>query len=359
MFPAKGGISAHYSPHMILSHRNVDYKKHCQIEFGSYVQASQENDPTNTNRARAINGIYLCPTNNIQGGHEIMDLYTGRVIVRLKVIEIPVTQTVINRVEKMAEDQGFKSLKFMDRNRQTTMEIFPDADQIAGVYDDDDEYEDSDSDSENGDEPELEQVNQEELDELFDDMTADEREIAINERENEMANRDQPQEIESEESEPEEMPEDDESNDDNEDSDNIVNENDSDDDSDGSSDDDDTGQVEVESEGPRRSTRARSEVVRLDPKPQEKFYIQAATLKNKVKIAKEPVHKTIKFGDLEKVKNMRIEKCHNLMSQSVDKENEIVYTTSKASVIAHVMTEIRGKVMEQGHCFGQQYIMQK
>eukprot|EP00980_Cylindrotheca_fusiformis_P010264 scaffold2279_cov88-Cylindrotheca_fusiformis.AAC.1 len=47
------------------------------------------------------------------------------------------------------------------------------------------------------------------------------------------------------------------------------------------------------------------------------------------------------------------------MSQSVDKENEIVYTTSKASVIAHVMTELRGKVMQQGHCFGQQYIMQK
>eukprot|EP00980_Cylindrotheca_fusiformis_P023601 scaffold10669_cov67-Cylindrotheca_fusiformis.AAC.1 len=54
MFPAKGGISSHYSPHMILSHRNIDFKKHCQIEFGSYVQASQENDPTNTNHARTI-----------------------------------------------------------------------------------------------------------------------------------------------------------------------------------------------------------------------------------------------------------------------------------------------------------------
>eukprot|EP00980_Cylindrotheca_fusiformis_P016549 scaffold4962_cov112-Cylindrotheca_fusiformis.AAC.3 len=37
MFPAKGGISAHYSPHMILSHQNVDYKKHCQIEFGCFL----------------------------------------------------------------------------------------------------------------------------------------------------------------------------------------------------------------------------------------------------------------------------------------------------------------------------------
>eukprot|EP00980_Cylindrotheca_fusiformis_P024430 scaffold11901_cov69-Cylindrotheca_fusiformis.AAC.1 len=85
------------------------------------------------------------------------------------------------------------------------MEIFPDADQIAGVYGDDEDYEDSDSDSEDGDEPELEQVNQEELDELFDDMTADEREIAINARENEMADRDQPQEeSEPDESDPDE-----------------------------------------------------------------------------------------------------------------------------------------------------------
>eukprot|EP00980_Cylindrotheca_fusiformis_P020829 scaffold7825_cov87-Cylindrotheca_fusiformis.AAC.3 len=273
--PAKGGISAHYSPHMILSHRNVDYKKHCQIEFGSYVQASQDNDPTNTNRACAIDGIYLCPTNIIQGGHEIMDLSTGRVIVRPKVVEVPVTPTVIDRVEKMAEDQGYKSLKFMDRNRQTTMEIFPDADQIAGVYGDDEDYEDSDSDSEDGDEPELEQVNQEELDELFDDMTADEREITINARENEMADRDQPQEeSEPDESDPDESPEDTELDDDNGDSDNIVNENDSDDDSDGSSDDDDSGQVEVESSRLRRSTCARVEVVRLDPKPQEKSYLQ-------------------------------------------------------------------------------------
>eukprot|EP00980_Cylindrotheca_fusiformis_P025483 scaffold13833_cov71-Cylindrotheca_fusiformis.AAC.1 len=77
------------------------------------------------------------------------------------------------------------------------------------------------------------------------------------------------------------------------------------------------------------------------------------------KAEEQPVHKTVRFGDLEKVKDMRIEKCHNLMSQSVDKESEIVYNTSKASVIAHVMTELRGKVMQQGHCFGQQYIMQK
>eukprot|EP00980_Cylindrotheca_fusiformis_P026694 scaffold16966_cov57-Cylindrotheca_fusiformis.AAC.1 len=73
-----------------------------------------------------------------------MDLSTGRVIVRPKVIEVPVTQTVINRVEKMAEDQ--------------------DADQIAGVYGDeneeDEDYfdEENDENSDEEDEPELEEI---------------------------------------------------------------------------------------------------------------------------------------------------------------------------------------------------------
>eukprot|EP00980_Cylindrotheca_fusiformis_P022776 scaffold9742_cov52-Cylindrotheca_fusiformis.AAC.1 len=123
-----------------------------------------------------------------------MDLSTGRVIVRPKVIEVPVTQTVINRVEKMAEDQGYKSLKFSDRNKRTTMEIFPDADQIAGVYGDENENEDDDyfdeekdENSDEEDEPELEEIDREELDELIDDMTTEERETArrIEEAENE------------------------------------------------------------------------------------------------------------------------------------------------------------------------------
>ena len=34
IFPAKGGILAYYYPCMILNQINLDYKKHCQYEFG-------------------------------------------------------------------------------------------------------------------------------------------------------------------------------------------------------------------------------------------------------------------------------------------------------------------------------------
>jgi hypothetical protein len=45
LFPAKGGVSAYLSPYMIMTGRNLDFLKHCQVTFGTYVQANQENDP--------------------------------------------------------------------------------------------------------------------------------------------------------------------------------------------------------------------------------------------------------------------------------------------------------------------------
>ena len=75
LFPAKGGISPYLSPHVLVGGQNLDYEKHCQIPFGAYIQANQENNPKNTNAPRTIDAIYLRPVpHNIQGGHELMDL---------------------------------------------------------------------------------------------------------------------------------------------------------------------------------------------------------------------------------------------------------------------------------------------
>ena len=111
MFPDKGGVSAYLSPHVFMGGQDLDYNKHCQIPFGAYVQGAQENNPTNTNAPRTIDAIYLRPLNNIQGGHELMNLSTGKVITRRKVVELPVTDLIIKTVEGMAEKQGMKTLK--------------------------------------------------------------------------------------------------------------------------------------------------------------------------------------------------------------------------------------------------------
>jgi hypothetical protein len=177
-FPAKGGVSPYYSPHVLLGGRDLDYNKHCQVPFGAYVQAVQENNPKNTNAPRTIEAIYLRPSNNIQGGHELMDLNSGRVITRPRVWELPVTSLVIKAVEAMAEEQGIKSLKLQNRRKS---EFYP-ADWIAGVdyeverddenndevqnENDDDDNDDNDDDN---DEEEYDRVDQQELEEILAD----------------------------------------------------------------------------------------------------------------------------------------------------------------------------------------------
>ena len=79
--------------------------------------------------------MYLCPMNNIKGGHELMDSYSGRVLTRPNVKVIPIIQSVINTVEAMGAKQGFKSLMFKNRYRI----LMHPANWIAGVDHDEDE----------------------------------------------------------------------------------------------------------------------------------------------------------------------------------------------------------------------------
>ena len=85
---------------MILSQKNWDYNKHLQVEFSSYVQASQVNDPKNATHPRTLDGMYLCPAPNFQSGNQIMNLWMVKLITRPKLFEITITDIVINAVEK-------------------------------------------------------------------------------------------------------------------------------------------------------------------------------------------------------------------------------------------------------------------
>ncbi|MGC8538238.1 MAG: hypothetical protein ACP5MZ_04665, partial [Candidatus Micrarchaeia archaeon] len=124
-----------------------------------------------------IDAIYLRPVDNIQGGHELMDLNSGRLITRPRVVEIPITNLVIEAVESMAEEQGIKSLKLQNRRKT----IFYPADWIAGVDymnenndDDDDDNDNTDSDEKEietdnkpDDKEQHDHVDQQEIEELF------------------------------------------------------------------------------------------------------------------------------------------------------------------------------------------------
>jgi hypothetical protein len=140
-FPAKGGISANYSPYTILTGQAIDFKKHLAIPFGSYVQANNKNDPSNTNAPRTLDCIYLgLVMDNRQGGHKLLHLGTGKVITRPQVKKIPMSDTIIRAVENMARCQGVKQLKFTHRDGTQ----FEPANYIAGVEDDSNNEEDKD-----------------------------------------------------------------------------------------------------------------------------------------------------------------------------------------------------------------------
>ena len=149
IFPAKGGISPYYSPHVLLDGRQYDYEKDYQVQFGSYVQANNNVNPTNTNAPRTIDGIYLRPDSNIQGGHQVMSLSTGLVIYPRKVTVIPITDSIIKLVEKMGYDQGIKSLKLKNRKKNIfyPVEWTPGVDFEENEDEDDEDYEHNDNEN--------------------------------------------------------------------------------------------------------------------------------------------------------------------------------------------------------------------
>ena len=68
-FPVKNGISQTLSPRTIMTGRpSLDYNK-MSIEFGAYAQVFEDNNPTNTNKARTTGAIALNLTGNEQGGY--------------------------------------------------------------------------------------------------------------------------------------------------------------------------------------------------------------------------------------------------------------------------------------------------
>lgn len=105
-FPRKNGISDTLSPtNIVTGLPNPDYNR-MRIEFGTYVQVFEDNDPSNTLRARSLGAIALCPTGNFQGDYYFMSLATGSKISRHQWTPLPMTDTAIARVEAIALNEG-------------------------------------------------------------------------------------------------------------------------------------------------------------------------------------------------------------------------------------------------------------
>ena len=149
-FPPKGGISAYYSPRAIILNKGVDYKIHCQHQFGAYVQAHTDNPKTNTMHERAIDSVYMGTLDTDQGGYRCLNLATGKEITRHHLTELPITKDVIRRVEALAGKDGYKKHKtpIIKLYHQDYLDALS-----AGVDDDSYDSDESEDESEDDDEP--------------------------------------------------------------------------------------------------------------------------------------------------------------------------------------------------------------
>jgi Reverse transcriptase (RNA-dependent DNA polymerase) len=338
-FPAKGGISEYYSPHMIMRCENLDFNKNCSIEPGSFVQAGHDPKVKNTNEARTRDAIYLRPARNEQGGHECMDLHSGALIQPGTVKVLPMTQVVIDKVNALGEAQGFTSLKFKDKNKI----LLYDADWIEGVDyereeedDNDNNQNDNDDNNNNNDDDNYDYIEEEDI-ELDDDHEVDQEELdeLLVESRNETVNptqhvneHDETEAQDEQEEEQEEQPE-----------------------------------IPQVRQG-TRGARNRNPVQRLIiENTRGQTYNQ---VRHEESVPGVPANNTaeqaqgVTFKDQVDDNNRKLEYCHNLTAQvHPNPRQDREYDSSLALVIARIIDDISKKVSMFGAQFGQQHMLHK
>ena len=66
-----------YSPREIITGMKMDYKRHCRLSFGEYVEVHDEPTPTNEMTSRMRPCVALGPTGSLQGTYKFMDINPG------------------------------------------------------------------------------------------------------------------------------------------------------------------------------------------------------------------------------------------------------------------------------------------
>jgi hypothetical protein len=155
-FPPEGGVSENLSPWAIIVGMEINFNKHCQLEFGMYLQTHEQSD--NSMQSQTTGAIAKQPTGNEQGGYYFFSLTTGRRLNRNRWTELPMPSKVVDRVHffARANEQG---LSFGNRN---------------GVPDDEDPF-DSGGDSYNSDDD-----SDDEADDNSVDYDSDDNDDAVN-----------------------------------------------------------------------------------------------------------------------------------------------------------------------------------
>jgi hypothetical protein len=131
-FPPLSGIYQTFSPRTIMTGTTLDFKKHCRVPFGAYVEAHEDYDTTNTMAERTRGTICLGPTANFQGSYKILCLNTARRVTRKQFKELPMPTSVIKRIANIAErEKQGEDLIFTDRNGNAILDPNQEHDVLA------------------------------------------------------------------------------------------------------------------------------------------------------------------------------------------------------------------------------------
>jgi hypothetical protein len=151
-FPNKQGISGTISPRTIVTGKQIDYRTHCRVEFGQYVQTHEKHN--NLMVTRTVRTLALRATDNAQGGYYFYSLATGRWLNWTHWTELPMPDSARDRVHALARRaRAEQGLTITDGNGNDLDLRYPeDDDDNNSDYDpdDDDDAVSSDNDSDDG-----------------------------------------------------------------------------------------------------------------------------------------------------------------------------------------------------------------
>ena len=99
-FPHEDGVHDTLSPRAIMMGQEIQYDKHCRVEFGTYVQVHEKHN--NSMESRTSGAIALRPSGNEQGGHYFLSLHTGKRVLRNHWTVLPMPNDVVDAVHRLA-----------------------------------------------------------------------------------------------------------------------------------------------------------------------------------------------------------------------------------------------------------------
>jgi hypothetical protein len=155
-FPPSSGVSKTFSSRTIMTGTALNVNKYCQIPFGVYAEVHEDRNITNTMNERKKPAICLSPTANFQGSYKLLSLRTGNRITRKQFKELPMPDSIVKRVEAMAErEQQDKTITLSDHSGNAIVDVYDSpvegTDEAAtGVYDGDHDGDHGPGDSNDG-----------------------------------------------------------------------------------------------------------------------------------------------------------------------------------------------------------------